>query len=104
MATTKKTAKQVTERALDERVSEIMALPQTMRLASAPTAIWVGTILSWLPDEIMIQRAEGGDWTAFCDGLECDGWSMSVALCRMVILLHEREMNEIDADAADADE
>ena len=100
MATTKKKMnRQLVERALDERVSQIMALPDTMRLASAPTAIWIGTILSFLPDEIMMQRSEGGDWNAFCDGLESDGWSITVALCRMVLLLHEREMNELQADA-----
>ena len=91
----KKTSKKIEmiERALDERVSGIMGMPQTMRVASAPAQIWVGTLLSWLPEELMIQRADGGEWAAFCDGLETTGWTMSVALCRLVVLLHEREVS-----------
>ena len=95
----KKSVRHLTEVALDERVSKIMNLPQTMRLASAPTAIWVGTMLSWLPDEIMLTRSEGGEWTVCCDGLEAEGWTMSVALCLLTILLHERELHDtVDAD------
>lgn len=96
MAKTKKIV--MVERALDERVSDIMGMPDIMRVASAPGAIWVGTILSWLPDELLIQRSGPDSWSVSCDGLEASGWSFSVALCRMVVLLHEREMND-DQDA-----
>lgn len=95
----KKTNKKIEliERALDERVSKIMGLPDIMRVASAPSPIWIGQLLAWLPEEIMIQRAEDAEWTVCCDGLETEAWSISVALCRMIILLHEREVSaEVD--------
>lgn len=91
----KKTNKKIEmiERALDERVSTIMGLPQIMRVASAPSPIWIGQLLAWLPEEIMLTRNEDAQWNICCDGLEADGWSISVAMSRMVILLHEREVS-----------
>lgn len=73
-----------------------MDLPNIMRLASAPSPIWCGQLLAWLPVDIMLQRTSEGKketWRAMCGEVEAEGWKLTVALCRLVILLHEAEVN-----------
>lgn len=91
----KKTSRHVVEKALDERVSEILGLPNVMRLASAPTPIWIGAILSWMPVDVLLERRshdgpDGEVWLASCGELEAEGWSITVAACRLILLINEQ--------------
>jgi len=69
------------ERHMDKVIQKILGWDGMHNFVSSP--IWLNTLLTALPDEIMITRADN-NWTATHGETSVTGWSLQVALGRLI--------------------